>query len=389
MVDVVDHRVHDAGEDRVAAGARGGEHAPAVARRDDRGHGEERHLARRDRVRAARPRVVVHHRVVQQDARAGHRDQRPEVVADRRDERDEVAVGVGGDDLRRPARAAGRRRRRLARARRPRTATGRPSPSGRGDAASSAMPAARSRANAGLARPASGAGDVVGVAGVGDVVDERVAHRLGEQVEVLGAARAEGAGGKQSRMFERLGADLVVGGDVARRRGSGSAARRAASARRSRGPRVVRMPPPAAISAAIASATGAAVEAVGTVARRRGAASRPARAGRGAPRARPRCARAGRRALGQQDRGERGPDADLVEARRDEQQQVPGDLQALVGERDRRLEQRRPGQPARARVDRVQACDGTRHGGSEVAERRWRRARPRASRSPRARGRPS
>ena len=79
VVDDADRGVQHAGEDRVAAGAGHGEHAAAVARRHDRRHREERHLARRDRVRVSGAGVEVHHRVVQHDPRAGHHDQRPEV----------------------------------------------------------------------------------------------------------------------------------------------------------------------------------------------------------------------------------------------------------------------------------------------------------------------
>ncbi len=52
----------------------------------------------------------------------------------------------------------------------------------------------------------------VRVAGVAGVVGERVAHRLGQQVIVLDAARAELAQREVLEDAERLGTDRIVGG---------------------------------------------------------------------------------------------------------------------------------------------------------------------------------
>ena len=160
--------------------------------------------------------------------------------------------------------------------------------SGRGEAASRAIPDGPQPREGGAGQARERRGDVVGVPGVGDVVDEGVAHRLGEQVEVLRLAGPRR--GEAVEDVQRLGPDLVVGGDELDVAEAGRLLEEQL--------RRVGLEVPGREDAAARGDLGG--DRLGhrrrgrsrrDRARRRGAACRPARAGAAAPPARPRCAR--------------------------------------------------------------------------------------------------
>ena len=98
-VDMVDERVKHAARDPVPAGTTGTEDTDAVAFGGDRRHGEDRRLARSDAVGAVGSRVEVAHRVVEEEAAFGDEDERAEGGRERRDQRHDVAGGIGGNHL--------------------------------------------------------------------------------------------------------------------------------------------------------------------------------------------------------------------------------------------------------------------------------------------------
>ena len=99
VIHAVHERVQHPGLDPVSPGTARREDAPPPAGRDQRGGGEDRHLARGDRVGPSRTRIEVLHRVVQETADLRHVDERPERRADGDAATGQVAVTVRARNL--------------------------------------------------------------------------------------------------------------------------------------------------------------------------------------------------------------------------------------------------------------------------------------------------
>ena len=251
------------------------------------------------------------------------------------------------------------------------------------------MPAAREAAYSFDVRPATGLGTCSGSPYVGERVHERVARRLGHQVEVLGAARAVVAEREALEDVERLVADRVVARHVAQVAVACAAPRRARAARSRPGParrRARRRPRSQRRSLRPPRRGGRRRDRR----RRSCAARRPAPTGRGAspgpsslraPWAARRRAAAARAVCG---RARIASSREAIRTSRFQVTSTPSSAARIAG-----AEHVRPGEPPGACVRGVEPAHGPGHGDGQGADRVGVALHRRASRAPRAGGRGS
>ena len=199
-VDDVDDRLQHGGEDARATGRAERHERPAILQDDRRRHAAEHALAGRDGVGVAGVRVEQRHGVVEEQAGAGDSDLGAEQLVDGLRHGDHVAFVIGDGEMGGVARLAAERRRIAGTV--------------RGWAA--AVNVAAADAGVLLGREASDRhlhegriGHVLEAVGVGDL------HHLGEQVDVRGAAEAQGGDVEPLEQVEHLhdvGAAAAGGG---------------------------------------------------------------------------------------------------------------------------------------------------------------------------------